>query len=277
MDQLDEEGKLGKNKQFREYIDNMQFKIPEDFPTAKYVIVLAREEKLALVNVHYKDKKQEIMVSPSYYEIGIKSEDMINLIRNEIIKNNNYRIERARGLHLKLLAVRSGLTKYGRNNISYDDEFGSFLLLSAYYTDFDFQKEELYEKKMMDKCQNCKICIKACPTGCISEDNFVINVDRCIPLYNELEGEFPDWLDSKSHNALIGCMKCQMFCPVNSEAMKHPIKFEDLTEEETLVLLNADKNSSLLESISVKLHMPIATNTDDYLPALKRNLAILLQ
>lgn len=274
---LDKEGKLSNNKQFREYIKEMKFKVPDNFPTAEYVIVLAREDKLALVNFNFIGKKHEVMISPGYYQSGLKKEDLTNLIQTKIIKEKGYRVENAQGLHLKLLAVRSGLARYGRNNISYVGELGSFLALSAYFTDFNFENEILYDKRMLDECENCKICMKACPNNCISEENFVINVDKCITLYNEVEGEFPEWIDQNKHNALFGCMKCQMFCPANKEAMKNPNRFNDITEEETSLLINGDKNMTLLESISKKLHIPIASNADYYLPIIKRNLGVLLR
>jgi len=130
---------------------------------------------------------------------------------------------------------------------------------------------------MLDECENCKICMKACPNNCISEDNFVINVDKCITLYNEIEDEFPEWINPNTHNALFGCMKCQMYCIANKQIMKNPIRFDDITEEETALLLNGDKNMALLESISKKLHIPIASNADYYLPIIKRNLGVLLR
>jgi len=255
----------------------MKFKVPDNFPTAKYVIILARENQLALANFNFNGKQHEIMIPPGYYGTGLKNEDLINLVQTEIIKEEGFRVENAQGFHQKLLAVRSGLARYGRNNISYVDELGSFLALSTYYTDFNFKNEVLYEKKMLDECENCNVCTKACPNNCITKDNFVINVDRCVTLYNEVDGEFPEWIDPRIHNALFGCMKCQMYCLANKLVMKNPIRFDDITEEETKILLTGEKNTTLLESISKKLHIPITSNEEYYLPVIKRNLSVLLK
>jgi len=83
----------------------MKFVVPDNFPTAEYAIVLAREDKLALINFNFKGKKHEVMLSPGYYQSGLKNEDLINLIQTKIIKEKGYRVEKAQGLHLKLLAV----------------------------------------------------------------------------------------------------------------------------------------------------------------------------
>ena len=57
-----------------------------------------------------------------------------NIILKDIIKESGYKIEYTNKLHVKLLAVRSGLGKYGRNNICYIDDWGSMINLFAYFT-----------------------------------------------------------------------------------------------------------------------------------------------
>ncbi|MFW9924725.1 MAG: 4Fe-4S double cluster binding domain-containing protein [Candidatus Thorarchaeota archaeon] len=267
---------MSKNATFRQYIDQMKFKLPEEFPNAKYVVIFALENKLAKANFQYQGKQHEIMISPGYYRTGITNDDLLNLIRNEIIKNDSYRIERARAIHLKLLAVRSGLARYGKNNISYVDGFGSFLALYAYYTDFDFKQSKLYEKKFLDQCTNCKICLNKCPTKAITEENLVIDVGNCVTLYNEIEKDFPEWLDPSAHNALFGCMRCQMYCPANKDGMNDILRFQDVTEEETTMLLEGRKDEELVKSLSEKLNIFTIETYDDYLPIIKRNLEVLL-
>ncbi len=127
IDKLRRTGKLSDHEIYRSYIDTKKFQVPETFPNAKSLIVMAVFTKLVLVNFHLDGKKHEFMIPPQYYDDGLELEDLESLVTNEIIKEPGYKIERTTKLHLKLLAVRSGLGKYGRNNICYVNEMGSLI------------------------------------------------------------------------------------------------------------------------------------------------------
>ncbi|UCC20666.1 MAG: hypothetical protein JSV62_05085 [Promethearchaeota archaeon] len=280
INKLRREGKLSNNEVYRGYIDSKKFEIPENLPNAKSIIILAIFSKLALVNFHLDGKKQEVMIPPNYYDDGTTFEDFENLILKKIIKEPGYKIEFANKLHLKLLAVRSGLGKYGRNNICYVDEWGSMIYLYAYFTDYEFEEVHWTDLKMMDQCENCTICINNCLTKAIpriSDENFVINVGNCIPVYNEIQGIVPDSIPSDAHNALIGCMRCQKPCPANRSVINLTNKLEDITEEETNMILNGTKDEKLVTSIANKLKMFTPSNADRVLPVIKRNLGFLIK
>ena len=182
----------------------------------------------------------------------------------------------ASGLHLKLLAVRSGLGRYGRNNICYVDDMGSFIALYAFFTDYAFETDSWNEIKMMDICQNCKICRKQCPSGAIREEEFVIDAGMCVTLYNEVEGEFPTWLPHNAHNALMGCMKCQAPCPANREPIKLAGRLEDITSQETLNFLSRQPDENTIASVSKKLMMPHMVGSQEVYDIIRRNLSVLL-
>jgi len=280
IDKLRHEGKLSNNEVYRSYIDSKKFEIPENLPNAKSIIVLAIFSKLALVNFHLDGKKHEIMIPPNYYNDGTTFEDFESLILKEIIKEPGFKIEYTNKLHVKLLAVRSGLGKYGRNNICYVDKWGSMINLFAYFTDFQFKEDNWTEMRMMDQCKNCSICIKKCPTGAIptpSDENFVINAGKCISVYNEIKGIIPDWVPSDAHNALIGCMRCQKLCPSNREVIGLTEIFEDITEEETKMILDGISDQKLVDSLSKKLKMFTPSEAERVLPVIKRNLSVLVQ
>ena len=205
---------------------------------------------------------------------------MENLVSNEIIKESGYKIERSTKLHLKLLAVRSGLGKYGRNNICYVDEMGSLITLYAFFTDFQFEVDNWTEIQMMDFCKSCTICVNNCPTHAIPtspEENFVIKAGKCITLYNEIDGEFPQWIDLGAHNALEGCMRCQLTCPGNSKSIKLTERFEDVTEEETKMILEGNPDENLLNALSDKIKMFSPSYAEKKFPSFKRNLEVLLK
>ena len=125
IDKLRREGKLSDNEIYRSYIDSKKFEVPENLHDAKYMIIIAIFTKLGLVNFNLNGKIHELMIPPNYYDDGLEIEDLENIVLNEIIKEPGYKIKLTRNLHSKLLAVRSGLGKYGRNNIFYVDKIVS--------------------------------------------------------------------------------------------------------------------------------------------------------
>jgi len=279
IDKLHRGGKLSDNEVYRSYIDSKKFELPENFRDAKSIIILAIFSKLALVNFQLDGKNHEIIIPPNYYDDGTTLEDFQNLILREVIKEPGYKIEYTNKLHVKLLAVRSGLGKYGRNNICYIDEWGSMINLYAYFTDFQFKEDNWTEMKMMDQCEKCTICIKNCPTNAIpqpSDENFVINAGNCISVYNEIKGIIPDWIPSDAHNALIGCMRCQKPCPSNRKIIGLTEILEDITEEETKMILDGKTDEELAKSLSNKLKMFYPPDADKVLPVIKRNLELLI-
>ncbi|HAA85103.1 MAG TPA: hypothetical protein DCE14_01985 [Kosmotogaceae bacterium] len=140
---------------------------------------------------------------------------MMNLVTG-VMDSEGFSVGRA-ALPEKLLAARTGLAGYGRNNITYVPKAGSYHRLVALYTDMPCEDYEWQSPSRLDECKNCSACIRSCPTGCIVEERFLINASRCLTYFNESRRPFPSWVNSKWHNAIIGCLKCQMICPANPE------------------------------------------------------------
>ena len=276
IDKLRREGKLSNHKTYRSYLENKKFEVPESLPNARSLIVIAYFTKLMLVNFHLNGKKYEVMLSPQYYSSGLTEEVLSSTILEKIVKEPGFKIEKANQLHLKLLAVRSGLGRYGRNNLCYVKGMGSLLKLSAYFTDYQFEENNWNEIRMMEVCEDCKICMSHCPTKCITKENFVIDAGKCLTLYNEIKGVFPGWIYPDAHNALMGCLKCQLHCPANREVIKSKGRFEDITEEETKTILKGTPDGKVLSTLSSKLrNFPPATSKDLF-PIFTRNLRVLL-
>ncbi|MFW9849950.1 MAG: 4Fe-4S double cluster binding domain-containing protein [Candidatus Thorarchaeota archaeon] len=273
---LDAAGKISGHPVFRKYIGYQTYEVPETFPDAKSVIVIAVSVPLMTVNFHHEGSKHEILV-PHYYDDGVAEDQLKMTIKNRIIGHEGYRIENAKeSVLFKRLAVRSGLGKYGRNNLCYVDGFGSFLRLHAFFSDFEFGVDKWTDAQMMDSCENCQICKNNCPTGSISRENFVIDVGKCIPLYNEVQGEFPEWMSPSSHNALMGCMKCQLNCPVNETAITQAQQFNDISEEETMALLEGNIDGSPIDFLWTKLRLFKPEDAWYFVPVFSRNLRALL-
>ena len=280
IDKLRRAGILSDNEVYRSYIDSKKFEIPESFPNAKSIIILAIFSKLGIVNFHLNSNKYEVMIPPNYYDDGTTLEDFQNLILKEIIKEPGYKIEYTNKLHAKLLAVRSGLGKYGRNNICYIDDWGSMINLFAFFTDYPFENDNWNDLKMMEHCENCSFCINNCITHAIPEDTddcFVINATNCISVYNEIPGVIPDWIPSEAHNSLIGCMRCQKQCPGNREVINQTNRLEDITEVETEKILNGSEDKKLINSLSKKLKMFAPGYEERMLQVIKRNFELLIK
>jgi epoxyqueuosine reductase len=190
----------------------------------------------------------------------------------EILAPKGYRVVLAK-LPLKLLAVRSGLGTYGRNNICYVPGMGSFLQLVAFYSDFGCEKDSWQKPQMMQRCRDCYKCRSSCPTGAISSDRFLLRVERCIVFHNEKKGDipFPAWMDRSWHNCLVGCMRCQRVCPENKQFLRWIEESVDFSEEETALLLKVAPIERLSVATKRKLERLDLLEDADTLP---RNLEV---
>lgn len=263
---------------FNYYLNDLRFSLPEDFPTARSILIVATFAPLLRVHFQYRGARIPAMMPPNYYISGLTRAMLLDEIRSRIIPKSDCRIDRIdHRFYLKLLAVRSGLARYGRNNICYVEGMGSFITLHAYLTDYSFETDHWNELGMMPLCHQCQVCIRNCPTSAISADRFIIAVDRCIPLYNEIEGEFPDWIPPAAHNSVMGCMTCQSQCPANHKPMQCVEEIEDISEEETRQFINGDPNDNVLKSVSRKLKIPYLVESKDTVGVVCRNIRALVE
>jgi epoxyqueuosine reductase len=127
------------------------------------------------------------------------------------------RTAHTRGVSIKLLTVLSGLGQYGRNNICYVGEYGSYVALGACYTDVPYDGS-LHTDLRMEACETCDVCRKACPTGAIGKSQ-VIDASRCLAhANNHRPGRMPRWAPKGAHHTLIECLRCQECCHKNPPA-----------------------------------------------------------
>jgi len=148
---------------------------------------------------------------------------------------DDWQLVRVKGISLKLLAVMSGLGKYGRNNLCYVDGIGSHCNFCAYYTDIPCEGDAL-EPAMMDDCGSCRLCLGNCPTGALGGE-LPIEITLCLTMLNEFDAPMPDWLSPNVHHTVVGCLRCQEVCPVNIAAKTSKKEPLDLSEDETCLLL----------------------------------------
>jgi epoxyqueuosine reductase len=173
---------------------------------------------------------------------------------------------------LKLLAVRTGLAAYGRNNITYVPGMGSYHRLMAFFSDLPAGEDIWLEPASVERCTTCTACIQACPTKAIAGDRFLLHAERCISFLNEHEGGFPDWVDPSWHNCVVGCMLCQSICPENRRLTQAVETGPTFAEEETALLLRGASFDRLPTELAQKLE---SLSLVEYLNVLPRNLKAL--
>ena len=173
----------------------------------------------------------------------------------------------------KLLAARSGLARYGRNNIAYIPGMGSYFRLLLFASDLPAADDIWQEAEAMELCTHCTACLKACPTGAILEDRFLLSAERCLTYHNERTAEFPDWLDSDWHHCLVGCMHCQLVCPENKDVRGWVEEGPAFSEQETALLLQGTALEQLPSETAEKLRQ---CEMGDFLEVVPRNLRALL-
>ena len=229
-----------------------------------------------LLQFNYLGKLIYCIVPPHYTNWDFKNEQALQYLRNYLTPHK-FSVSIVRTIPQKLLAVHCGLALYGRNNICYNDEFGSYMQIMTYISDLPCNESIWFPIRQMETCKKCHVCVSSCPTGAIDSNRTLINSDKCITLLNESSGDFPNWIKRDMHNSIIGCIKCQDCCPnnvKNSDNVKIGIVF---TEEETIELLNHKIDESYIGSLASKIEtvgIPQEYTNTDILP---RNLAVLIK
>ena len=146
----------------------------------------------------------------------------------------------------KLLAVCAGMARYGRNNIAYVDGYGSFVELAVCVSDLAPGVDSWTGPRELPRCSTCQACRRACPTGAIGEDRFLLHGERCLTLLNESPRPFPRWIDPAWHNCLVGCLVCQRVCPEDHDGRDEIAETAAFDERET-ALVAAGVDHGLLE------------------------------
>lgn len=257
---------------YQERLASFDFQIPDSLPEAMSLIVVAVPRPQSQAVFTWNGKSWALILPPTYVayeETRKRVEDLLA----EILDTKGYHVVRARKLPLKLLAVRSGLGWYGRNNICYVPGMGSFLQLVAVYSDLPCQKDDWREAQMMESCQNCHACRQHCPTGAIPSDRFLLRAERCIVFHNEKPGNipFPAWINPSWHNCLVGCLHCQNVCPQNKDFSQWIEGKEEFSQEETALLLEGVPRDRLPDATVRKLEQ---LDLIGYLDSLHRNLGV---
>jgi epoxyqueuosine reductase len=258
---------------FRKCLTGFVFSPPESLPEVRSLIVVAVPDPQIRFTFTWNGKRIPFIVPPTYLHwrrTDQRTEDALV----EILEPEGYRVAQA-VLPKKLLAVRSGLAAYGRNNIAYVPGMGSFHRLVVFYSDLPCQQDGWQEPKMMERCEKCPACLRHCPTGAIMSERFLLRAERCITFHNEEPSNvpFPTWLDASWHNCLVGCLHCQRVCPESKDFFDWVEEGAEFSSEETIFLMEGVLLAQLPAATVEKLEQ---SDLIDLLDVLPRNLRVLL-
>jgi epoxyqueuosine reductase len=112
----------------------------------------------------------------------------------------------------------AGLGWIGKHTLLITKKKGSFFFLAELILDLELQPDS----PVTDHCGSCRLCIDACPTGAIHE-NQILDAGKCISyLTIELKEEMiPASFRGKMAGWYFGCDICQDVCPWNRFSSPH--------------------------------------------------------
>ena len=257
------------NKSILRYID---FSVTKKYTAIQSFIVIATPSPEIELIFNHNEKIYHLNIPPHYSD-RLKVTSNIKNITFQIFNKNGYQTFPV-VLPKKLLAVRSGLAKYGKNNLSYVPGMGSYFRLTVFASDLPCDHDSWQDLQLLERCSRCKACQNNCPTGAITASQILLKAERCLTYYNEQLEPFPKWIDPKSHNSIIGCMRCQNICPENKKYKSVTKEKEKFSKKETRHILDGIPFEELPERLQLKINNLSLLRYYKHLP---RNLKVLIQ
>jgi epoxyqueuosine reductase len=251
------------------YLASFDFECQRKFAGANSLIIISVPQPQVRIMFVREDKSYPVIIPPTY---NFSGDDQVAALLEAHLGPQGYRLQKVR-LPQKLLAVRSGLAQYGKNNITYVKNSGSFHRPVVFISDFPCEADSWGEPTVMGQCEKCSTCVKACPTAAVGSDRFLLHAERCLTFLNERPKDFPEWLSPAWHNSLVGCMVCQKVCPANKEVVKWTESAATFDNEETDLFLKGVSEDQLSRKTLAKLKK---LDMLEYYDVLGRNLKVLI-
>ncbi len=226
-------------KVYDSYLRGFSFTGPDDLKDLNSIIILSMPRPQHRLRIHFEDRAVEAIIPPTYINYRKTYRDIFKLLK-KWLAGKGYGLSQAL-LPLKLLASRSGLSKYGKNNIAYVGKWGSFHQLAGFYTDWKTEEDPWQELESLAACNSCTLCVDQCPTRAIPKDWFNLDAARCLTFLNESKDDIPTWVKPGSHNSLIGCMRCQLICPYNNKVKDWIEDIGELDHEDIALLAESSR------------------------------------
>jgi epoxyqueuosine reductase len=215
---------------FREYLETFSYHEEVPIENPRSIIIVAVPVPAYVLTFVVGDKKVETLLPPTY----VRYRGVFNDVRDGLrvaLSGSGFRLELLNA-PLKALANRVGLVSYGRNNVGYIDGLGSYFQLVGLVSDMPFDGKSPASRPagtLLPRCQKCRICAAACPTGAIEKERVLIHAEKCYTLFSESLNPFPEGLKPPSPKCLVGCLRCQELCPENKGLLRYenaPVSFD---------------------------------------------------
>ncbi len=115
-------------------------------------------------------------------------------------------------------AVMAGLGIRGDNGLLITKKYGSFVFIGCIATTMELKS---YSTPCNDRCLQCGLCIKHCPTTTLTAIGEV-DYSGCLSHITQKKGELSDWEIKliKQSGCAWGCDICQTVCPMNKGVAK---------------------------------------------------------
>jgi epoxyqueuosine reductase len=229
---------------YNDYLASFRYLDASAIAGPKCVVMVAVPSPIQVLPFTVEGKKIDALIPPTYVRYNATFADVLGDMKENAL-GQDAAAETLKA-PLKSLAVHMGLVVYGRNNITYAPGLGSGHQLCGYVVgtgegpDEECPKAEGRET-VLEQCASCQACVKACPTGAIREDRFLISAERCFTLLSESRKPIPAWAKPPKSICLIGCMACQQVCPENKGRLKIMPSGVEFTGEETEAVLEAGR------------------------------------
>ncbi len=252
------------------YLASFDFECQQKLPNARSLIIVSVPQPQVRVTFVMENQFYPVNIPPTYF---FSTDNQVASLLGAFIEPMGYKLQKVR-LPEKLLAVHVSLAQYGKNNITYVAGMGSFHRPVVFISDVPCTEDSWGEPSVLDLCENCNACAKACPTDAIGSDRFQLHAERCLTFHNERPNDFPEWLSPAWHNCLVGCMICQKVCPANKEVAKWIENRGTFNHEETTLILNGISDDQLPHETLEKLKK---LDIMEYYNVLGRNLKPLIE